>query len=115
MYRHKLATVLTFLLIITFSMPALSASVSGFVKQPSNRPAVGVVVTFTCPDRDPFPATTDQYGRYRVKGLPDVQWCSLSVNYEGEDSTPVRINSGSGSRETNIKLKNSESGLTVTL
>ena len=73
MYCHKLASVLTFLLIVTFSMPAFSASVSGFVKQPSNRPTVRAMVTFTCPGKDPFLATTDQYGRYGVKGLPDVQ------------------------------------------
>ena len=115
MYLHKLVSALTFLLVITFSMSAFSASISGFVKQPSNRPAVGEVVTFTCPGSDPFLATTDQYGRYRIGRLPDVQWCDLSVNYKGKDSTPVRINSGSGSKEINIKLQNSEAGLTVTL
>lgn len=57
MYRRKLASVLIFLLFISLSMPVFSASVSGFVKQPSNRPAVGALVTFTCPGRDPFPET----------------------------------------------------------
>jgi len=115
MHRRKLILTIVCLLTIPITMPAFAASVSGFVRQPSNQPAVGALVNFACPGNKSFSATSDQYGRYRTRGLPDVQWCNLTVEYKGKTSASVRVNSGSGSREQNIKLQNSPSGWTVTL
>ena len=103
------------LLSILLTTPAFASSVSGFVREPSNRPAIGAIVIFSCPAEQEFPTTSDQNGRYRVSGLPDVQWCYLTVSYQDKSSGPVRINSGSGSKDINIKLQNAESGWTITL
>lgn len=115
MDRRNLALGSTCLLIVLIGSQAFASSVSGFVRQPSNRPAVGAVVTFTCPATEPIPATSDQNGRYRAKGLPDVKWCSLTVNYNNQISNAIRINSGSGGKDINIKLQESASGWKVTL
>ena len=103
------------LISILLITPAFAASISGFVREPSNRPATGAVVTFSCPATKEILATSDQNGRYRASGLPDVQWCSLTVSYQGRNSVPVRINSGSGSKDINIKLQNAPTGWTIIL
>ena len=94
---------------------AIASSISGFVRESSNRPAIEAIVTFSCPASQDVSATSDQYGRYRASGLPDVKWCSLTVSYQNKNSDPVRINSGSGSKDINIKLQNAASGWTITL
>ena len=110
-----------FLLILICCFAVLSttssyaASISGFVKAASNRPASGAQVYFVCPGNKSFSGTTDQYGRYRIVGLPDVQWCSLNINYQNIASTHAKVNTGSGAKDINIKLLKEQSNWRIIL
>ena len=81
---------------------AHAADISGFVRNASNQPVVGAKVKYVCNGKT-YPAKTNSYGRYRVRGLPNVKWCSVTVN--GGPISPVKkINSGSGSKEVNLSI-----------
>ena len=115
MDRRNVTVIFTCLLACLAGAPAVASSVTGFVWDSYSRPLAGANVTFTCPTLSPINATSDQYGRYRANGLPDVTWCSLTVTYDKKSSAAIRINTGSGSKDINVKLQPSESGWTITL
>jgi hypothetical protein len=80
---------------------AYAADVSGFVRNAvDNQPLSGATVEYTCRGKIYF-GTTNQYGRYRVSGLPDVEFCDVSVNGR---QLPKKINSGSGSKEVDLRF-----------
>ena len=87
------------------SLPLNAATISGKVRTVNGAPAVSAAISFSCPGKS-FNGRTDNHGRYRVKGLPNVKWCQMRVNYGGKQSEPLRINSGSGSKDINVRLKN---------
>ncbi|RKZ96347.1 MAG: hypothetical protein DRQ43_04405 [Gammaproteobacteria bacterium] len=81
-----------------------AADISGFVRNAGNQPMAGAEVQYFCNGKpDPYSATTNSYGRYRVRGLPNVTWCSVKVN-GGQTSPAMKINSGSGSKEVNLRI-----------
>lgn len=89
-------------LILAFLAPVTSqsADISGFVRKAGNKPVPGAQVVYNCNNKD-FPGKTNAYGRYRVRGLPNVAWCKVSVN---NVVVIPRINSGSGSKEVDLRL-----------
>lgn len=95
------------LIAIALSLPmgASAADISGFVKDPSARPAAGASLTLACPGGVTRGATANAYGRYRIGGLPDLKWCQLSASYQGKQSNSVRVNTGSGSKDINVYLR----------
>lgn len=93
-------------LILPLLTPAHAADISGFVRNISNQPVTGVEVKYSCKE-NPYTAITNSYGRYRVRGLPNVTWCSVKVN--GDQTSPdIQINSGSGSKEVNLRILKSK-------
>jgi hypothetical protein len=91
-------------LILYLLVPVSSdaADVSGFVRNASNQPLAGAKVVYVCKENS-FTATTNNYGRYRVRGLPNVTWCNVTVN--GTETSPAtKINSGTGNKEVNLRL-----------
>ncbi len=91
-----------FLLIFLFTSTAIhAANISGFVRNSNNQPVSGVTVQYKCGSTT-HEAKTNNFGRYRVRGLKDVVWCSVNVN-----GTEVikQVNSGSGSKEVDINMK----------
>ena len=91
-------------LILSHLIPAVSyaADISGFVSNAQQQPLKGVKVEYTC-NNTPYSDTTNSYGRYRVKGLPNVTFCNVTV--DGAQLSPdTQINSGSGSKEVNLSI-----------
>ena len=113
--RYLVITIFVFILSI-FSIPVHAANISGFVKNNANNPADGAELTFICPSsKTPFAATADKYGRYRVKKLPNLKWCDLSVKYKNKNSDVVKVNSGKGSKDINVKLNAENDSWKITL
>ena len=80
---------------------AHAADVSGFVSNAANnQPLRNASVVYTCKGV-PHSGTTNQYGRYRVSGLPNIEFCDVSVNGK---PLPRKINSGSGSKEVDLRI-----------
>ena len=89
-----------FLITLLFSpVVTYAADVSGFVRNANNQPLPGAKVDYKCKGAT-YSAVTNQYGRYRVSGLPDVKFCDVTVNGK---SMPRKINSGSGSKEVDLR------------
>lgn len=95
-------------LILPLLTPAVAhaADISGFVRNTSNQPVAGVKVQYSCKE-NPYTAITNSYGRYRVRGLPNVTWCKVEVK-GGQISPDMQINSGSGSKEVNLRILKSK-------
>ena len=93
--------------VLCLSAPAiaLAADISGFVKDPANRPAAGASLSVNCPGAGTQSTQANVYGRYRLSGLPNLKWCRIQVTYRGKSSNAVRINSGSGSKDINLRLR----------
>jgi hypothetical protein len=92
------------LLILSLLIPAASyaADISGFVRNAQNQPVAQVEVIYIC-NNTPYRTTTNSYGRYRIKGLPNVTFCNVTVG--GARLSPDKqINSGSGSKEVNLRI-----------
>lgn len=79
---------------------AYAADISGFVRNAKNQPVPGANVEYKCGEKT-YPGTTNKYGRYRVSGLPNVTWCSVTV--KGKEISK-QINSGSGSKEVDLRI-----------
>jgi hypothetical protein len=91
-----------FLILVLTPISAFAADISGFVRNASNQPKSNVMVEYICKGK-PYSDATNSYGRYRVRGLPNVTWCSVTV--DGAPTTPAtKINSGSGSKEVNLRI-----------
>ena len=106
--------ILAALLIVTFT--AHAADITGSVKDDSNRPAGGAQVFIKCPDREkPSEGTTNKYGRYRITGLPNTTWCEIWVFYDSKMSNHARINTGSDSKDINLRLQRSGKNWTLNL
>jgi hypothetical protein len=108
MVIRKLFPSLITILSIIFSCPIVAANISGVVKDASNKPAAAASVSFSCPNVETITKQADKYGRYRVMGLPNVKWCILNVTYSGKNSSGVKVNSGSGSKDINVVLQNAD-------
>jgi hypothetical protein len=94
--------ILFLILSLLTPVAAYAADISGFVRDASNQPVAKAKVQYICNGK-PYKATANNYGRYRVRGLPNVTWCNVTVN--GANTTPVtKINSGSGSKEVNLRI-----------
>lgn len=79
-----------------------AADVSGFVRKASDKkPLSKAEVVYKCPGGKEFYGTSNQYGRYRVSGLPNVAFCEVSVNGK---ALPNKINTGSGSKEVDLSI-----------
>jgi hypothetical protein len=89
---------------LSFCLPSYAANISGAIKSASNSPAKGASISFTCPGGIVFRGKTDKYGRYRVTGLPNIKWCKLIVSFRKKNSNAARVNSGSGSKDINVRL-----------
>lgn len=90
-------------MVLSFSLPTYAANISGVIKKASNSPAKSAQISFTCSGVI-FNAQADKYGRYRITGLPNIKWCTLNVSYRNKKSNAARVNSGSGSKDINVKL-----------
>jgi hypothetical protein len=108
MVNRKLFPLFITILSLIFSCPIVAANISGVVKDAANKPAAAARVSFSCPNVNTVTAQADQYGRYRVMGLPNVKWCTLNVTYSGKSSSGVKVNSGSGSKDINVTLQNAD-------
>jgi hypothetical protein len=108
MVNRKLFPLFITILSLIFSCPIVAANISGVVKDAANKPAAAARVSFSCPNVNTVTAQADQYGRYRVMGLPNVKWCTLNVTYSGKNSSGVKVNSGSGSKDINVTLQNAD-------
>ena len=99
-----------FLLIAAF--PCAAADLYGRVWfAPNSTPAVGAIVHITCPGNQSQPATVDNYGRYRLAGLPVQKKCDLYVESGGRRTESMAAYSGSGSKSMNIELHQLGNGL----
>jgi hypothetical protein len=103
--------------VLCLSLPAiaLAADIGGFVKDPANRPAAGASLSVSCPGTETKNTRANVYGRYRLSGLPNLKWCTIQVTYGGKTSNAVRINSGSGSKDINLRLRPEGSGWQLVL
>ncbi len=107
-------TITLFLLVAAF--PCSAADLYGRVWTAQNaKPAVGAIVHIACPNAQPQHTTVDQYGRYRLTRLPAKQNCQLSVEVPPQQTEPVTVYSGSGSKDINIELYKSSGALTLLL
>lgn len=102
MEHSHLIPIRVFFLSLLLFIPWLSfaADISGFVRNANNQPIPGAKVTYTCTGKN-YSVTTNKYGRYRVTGLPNVKWCTIKVN---DKAMPNKINSGSGSKEVDLRV-----------
>lgn len=105
------------LLAVCAAAPAslYAADIAGAVKEPSNRPANGAQLSITCPGSDAREGRANAYGRYRIAELPNLKWCQIRVSYRGKTSNAVRTNSGSGSKDINLRLRAGNGGWKLTL
>ena len=87
-----------------------SADIAGSIKESTYRPAKNAKVTIQCPNTNTFEATANSYGLYRISGLPDLNWCEISVHYDNKQSNSTTINTGSGSKDINLRLRPFEGG-----
>ena len=104
MDNRKLFTLTVTVMALSFCLPNYAANIAGVIKSASNSPAKSAQISFTCPGGVIFKGKADKYGRYRVTGLPNVKWCKLSVSFKNKDSNAASVNSGSGSKDINVKL-----------
>ena len=95
-----------FLILLSWLSVAAShaATVSGFVTTAQGKAAANSTISITCPNNFSTSTISNKYGRYRSKGLPNVTWCKMTVKFSNKPSNAVKINSGSGSKDINIKL-----------
>ncbi|MCF6354986.1 MAG: hypothetical protein L3J26_07760 [Candidatus Polarisedimenticolaceae bacterium] len=106
--------IIPFLLAVAF--PSSAADLYGRVwTAQSAAPAAGAVVHIACPTAQPQQTTVDQYGRYRLTKLPAKQNCQLSVEVSPQQTAPVTVYSGSGSKDINIELYKTPDALTLLL
>lgn len=92
--------ILFLILSLLTPVAAYSADISGFVRNASNQPVPDARVEYKCGEKTKE-AMTNSYGRYRVRGLPNVTWCSVEVN--GIEIFR-QLNSGSGSKEVDLRI-----------
>lgn len=94
--------ILFLILSLLIPVAAQAADISGFVRNANNQSVANAQVEYICNGKS-YGATTSSYGRYRVRGLPNVTWCNVTVN-GGNTSPATKINSGSGSKEVNLRI-----------
>lgn len=92
--------ILFLILFLLTPAAAYAADISGFVRKANNQPVPGAKVVYKCGEKT-YDGKTNKYGRYRVSGLPKVTWCNVEVNGK---KMPKRINSGSGSKEVDLRI-----------
>lgn len=88
------------ILAILVPITSHSADISGFVRKAGSKPVPDAKVVYICNGKS-FSGRTNGYGRYRIRGLPNVVWCKVTVN---NVEVASRINSGSGSKEVDLRL-----------
>ncbi len=91
------------------------ADIAGIIKESSNRPAKKAQVTIQCNGAKALKVTANNYGRYRISGLPNLKWCKISVYHNGKPSNAAKINSGSGSKDINLRLQPTNDGWKLVL
>ncbi len=104
------------LFLLAVTLPSSAADLYGRVWTAQNAtPATGAIVHIACPTAQPQQTTVDQYGRYRLTKLPAKQNCQLSVEVSPQQTEPVTVYYGSGSKDINIELYKNPGELTLLL
>jgi hypothetical protein len=75
--------------------------------EPNNSPPIGATFSTSCGGG----AQVDQYGRYRITGLPLHTSCALTVSYNNMTSNPSQIYTADNRNNANFKLKTSDGRL----
>ena len=87
--------------------PVLAAEIYGQIWGKAKQPPAGAVVTSNCGGE----TTVDQYGRYRLTGLPQRATCTLIIHYRKRQSNPANIYTANNPNSANFMLKNSSGRL----
>jgi len=86
---------------LVFAGPVAAAEIYGQLWDAAKQPPAGAVVSSSCGGK----VSVDQYGRYRLTGLPQRSTCALTINYRNKQSNPVNIYTASNRNGANFMLK----------
>jgi hypothetical protein len=102
-----LASAFTFATLLA-AAPAAAQEIYGRIwESGSNRPMEGAMVQSSCARNESQPAVTDRYGFYRLLVLSTQVECQLSINFEGQWSTPLSVYVASSRTLADIEARRS--------
>ena len=101
-------------LLCVLAFPVQAAELTGRIwYEHGKQVASGVHITITCPDNQRFSTRSDEYGFYRLAGIPPRQSCYIFIDDGQRYSEPLAFYSGQGRETQNFALQPQDQKLIV--